>query len=226
MYKNILTIDTSTEYCSVILKNNGIIYKKIQYCPFSHMKYILFLINDILQQANISLSQINLLGYNLGPGNFTSIRIGIATIESISYVFNIPKIGLSHLMILAEKSWKITGIKKIITIINCNKEFLYFSLYKRNKKGLWIGKNNECLVNYKNFIKKVLLLKGIWSLIYNKNQCLEYDIKKILNKNLKIYFIKNNTSFSEEIINIINNILLNQKKIQKDYKINYIKNIF
>ncbi|QJC36417.1 tRNA (adenosine(37)-N6)-threonylcarbamoyltransferase complex dimerization subunit type 1 TsaB [Enterobacteriaceae endosymbiont of Donacia simplex] len=226
MYKNILTIDTSTEYCSIILKKSGIIYKKIKYCPCSHMKYILFLINNILKKTNMSLSQINLLGYNLGPGNFTSIRIGIATIESISYVFNIPKIGLSHLMILAEKSWRMTGIKNIITIIKCNKEFLYFSLYKRNKKGLWFGKNNECLLNYTNFIKKILLLKGIWSLISNTDQYLEYDIKKILNKNLKIYFIKNNIFFSEEIINIINNILLNKKKIKKDYKINYIKNIF
>ncbi|QJC34015.1 tRNA (adenosine(37)-N6)-threonylcarbamoyltransferase complex dimerization subunit type 1 TsaB [Enterobacteriaceae endosymbiont of Donacia cinerea] len=225
MYKNILTIDTSTEYCSVILKNNGIIYKKIKYCPCSHIKYILFLINDLLKETNISLSKIDLLGYNLGPGNFTSLRIGIATIESISYVFNIPKIGLSHLMILAEKSWKITGIKNIITIIKCNKEFLYFSLYRKNKHGLWIGKNNECLLNYKNFIKKILLLKGIW-VISNINKYLKNDIKKILNKNLKIYFIENNTFFSEEIINIINNILLNKKRIKKDYKINYIKNIF
>ncbi|QJC37236.1 tRNA (adenosine(37)-N6)-threonylcarbamoyltransferase complex dimerization subunit type 1 TsaB [Enterobacteriaceae endosymbiont of Donacia thalassina] len=226
MYKNILTIDTSTEYCLVTLKNNGIIYKKIQYCPYSHIKYILFLINSILKETNLLLSEINLLGYNIGPGNFTSLRIGIATIESISYVLNIPKIGLSHLMILAEKSWKITGIKKIITIIQCNKEFLYFSLYKRNKKSLWIGKHNECLIKHHDFINKILYLKGRWVLISNINNYLKYNIKKISNKNVKIHFIENKNYSSEEIINIINNILLNKKKIRKYYKINYIKNVF
>ncbi|QJC38051.1 tRNA (adenosine(37)-N6)-threonylcarbamoyltransferase complex dimerization subunit type 1 TsaB [Enterobacteriaceae endosymbiont of Donacia marginata] len=224
MYKNILTIDTSTKYCLVIFKNNGIIYKKIQFCPCLHIKYILFLINSILSETNMLLSEINLLGYNLGPGNFTSIRIGIATIESMSYALNIPKIGLSHLMILAEKSWKITGIKQIITIIKCNKEFLYFSLYKRTKKGLWLGKSNECLLNYNDVINKILLLKGIWVLISDINKYFKYNVKLILNKNLKISFIKNQISSSEEIIDIINNILLNKKRIKKNYVINYIKN--
>lgn len=226
MYKNILTIDTSTKYCLVILKNNGIIYKKIQFCPCLHIKYILFLINSILNETNVLLSEINLLGYNLGPGNFTSLRIGIATIESISYALNIPKIGISHLMILAEKSWKITGIKQIITIIKCNKEFVYFSLYKRTKKGLWIGKNNECLLNYNEMINKILLLRGIWVLISNINKYIKYNIKFLLNKNLKISFIKDKLSSSKEIINIINNMLINKKKIKKHYNINYIKNIF
>ncbi|QJC35604.1 tRNA (adenosine(37)-N6)-threonylcarbamoyltransferase complex dimerization subunit type 1 TsaB [Enterobacteriaceae endosymbiont of Donacia sparganii] len=224
MYKNILAIDTSTEYCLITLKNNKIIYNKIKFCPCSHIKYILNLINNILKETKILLSEINLLGYNLGPGNFTSIRIGIATIESISYALNIPKIGISHLMILAEKSWKKTGIKNVITIVKCNKNLLYFSLYRKNYKGLWIGKKNECLLNYNDFLSKILLLKGIWVLISNINKYIEYDIKKILNKNLKIHFISNKPS-SEEIIDIINNILLNNKKIKKYYKINYIKNI-
>ncbi|QJC37652.1 tRNA (adenosine(37)-N6)-threonylcarbamoyltransferase complex dimerization subunit type 1 TsaB [Enterobacteriaceae endosymbiont of Donacia bicoloricornis] len=226
MYKNILTIDTSTKYCFVILQNNGIIYKKIQFCPCLHMKYVLFLVNSILNETNILLSEINLLGYNLGPGNFTSVRIGIAVIESISYALNIPKIGLSHLMILAEKSWKIKKIKRIITIIKCNKEFVYFSLYRRTKKGLWIGKNNECLLNYNNIINKISLLKGKWGLISDINNFIKNNIKLTLNKNLKISFIKNKILFSEEIINIINNILLNKKKIKKNYVINYIKNTF
>ncbi|QJC32796.1 tRNA (adenosine(37)-N6)-threonylcarbamoyltransferase complex dimerization subunit type 1 TsaB [Enterobacteriaceae endosymbiont of Donacia semicuprea] len=226
MCKNILAIDTSTEYCLITLKSKNIIYNEKIYCPYSHIKYILHLIHNILKKNKLLLSNLNLLGCNLGPGNFTSLRIGIATIDSISYALNIPKIGLSHLMIIAEKSWKLTGIKNIITVIKCNKNYIYFALYKKNFKGLWIGKNSECLLNYNDFLKKILILKGIWVLTSNISEKIRFYIKKKLNKNLKIYFIKNLSNSSEEIINIIDNILLNKKKIKKHYKINYIKNIF
>ncbi|QJC34426.1 tRNA (adenosine(37)-N6)-threonylcarbamoyltransferase complex dimerization subunit type 1 TsaB [Enterobacteriaceae endosymbiont of Donacia crassipes] len=226
MQNNILVIDTSTEYCLLSLKINNIIYNKIQYSPFSHIKYILQLLNNLLKEKKITLSQICLLGYNLGPGNFTSLRIGIAIIESLSYILNIPKIGISHLMILAEQSWKITGIKNVISVIKCNQNLLYFAIYKRTFKGLWIGKNSECLLNYNDFFKKIILLKGIFTLISNVNQYIQDNLKKTLNKNLKIIFINNKLYSSENIISIINTMFLNKKKIKKYYQINYIKNVF
>ncbi|QJC33607.1 tRNA (adenosine(37)-N6)-threonylcarbamoyltransferase complex dimerization subunit type 1 TsaB [Enterobacteriaceae endosymbiont of Donacia provostii] len=226
MQNNILIIDTSTEYCLISLKMNNIIYNKIQYSPCSHIKYIIKLLNNLLKENNITLSQLNLLGYNLGPGNFTSLRIGIAVIESISYIFNTPKIGVSHLMILAEQSWKITNIRNVISIIKCNKNLLYFSIYKRNYKGLWIGKKSECLLNYNDCLKKIILLQGKFALISNIDSHIKNNIQKNLNKNLQIIFLKKKISSSEDIITIISNFILNKKKIKKYYKINYIKNLF
>ncbi|QJC35075.1 tRNA (adenosine(37)-N6)-threonylcarbamoyltransferase complex dimerization subunit type 1 TsaB, partial [Enterobacteriaceae endosymbiont of Donacia piscatrix] len=190
-----------------------------------HIKCILQLLNNFLQEKNITLSQISLLGYNLGPGNFTSLRIGIAIIESLSYVLNIPKIGISHLMILAEQSWKIKKIKNVISVIKCNKNLLYFAVYKRTLKGLWIGKKSECLLSYDIFFKKIILLKGIFTLISDIDQYIQNNVKKILNKNLEIIFINKSYS-SEDIISIISTIFFNKKKIKKHYQINYIKNIF
>ncbi|QJC31566.1 tRNA (adenosine(37)-N6)-threonylcarbamoyltransferase complex dimerization subunit type 1 TsaB [Enterobacteriaceae endosymbiont of Donacia tomentosa] len=224
MYKNILAIDTSKQYCLITLQKKKHICNIVYYCPYSHTKYLLFLIKKILKRQNIFLSDIHLLGYNLGPGNFSSMRIGIALIETISYVFNIPKIGISHLMILAEKSWKKTGIKNIITTIKCDKNHIYFALYKKNIKGLWIGKNTECILNNNNFLNKISVLRGEWVLLSDTNQDLKQNIKKLLNKDLKIFFLQKISNSSEEIIHIINNMIINKKKINKNYKINYMKN--
>ncbi|QJC36013.1 tRNA (adenosine(37)-N6)-threonylcarbamoyltransferase complex dimerization subunit type 1 TsaB [Enterobacteriaceae endosymbiont of Donacia cincticornis] len=226
MQNNILAIDTSTEYCLLSLKIDNIIYNKIHYSPYSHIKCILQLLNNLLKEKKITLSTICLLGYNLGPGNFTSLRIGIAIIESLSYVLNIPKIGISHLMILAEQSWKITGIKNVISVIKCNQNLLYFAIYKRTFKGLWIGKKSECLLNYNDFFQKIILLKGIFVLISNIDQYFQKNIKKKIGTNLKITFVYNKFLSSENIISIINTIFLNKKKVKKNYQINYIKNIF
>ncbi|QJC29864.1 tRNA (adenosine(37)-N6)-threonylcarbamoyltransferase complex dimerization subunit type 1 TsaB [Enterobacteriaceae endosymbiont of Plateumaris sericea] len=224
MYKNILAIDTSNEYCSIILYKNNEIFNLIKYCPNKHTKYILFMINNILKDSKMILSDINLLVYNSGPGNFSSMRVGITVIETLSYSLNISKIGLSHLMMIAEQTWIQTGIKNIITTIQYNKTNMYFALYKKNKKGLWIGKKSECILNNDDLIKKILKLKGKWILVSNINYFVKYNIIQLLNKNLKLELVQNLSISSQAIINIIKNLILNKKKIYNN--INYIKNIF
>ncbi|QJC29421.1 tRNA (adenosine(37)-N6)-threonylcarbamoyltransferase complex dimerization subunit type 1 TsaB [Enterobacteriaceae endosymbiont of Plateumaris pusilla] len=224
MYKNILAIDTSNEYCSVKLSKNNKIFSLIKFCPNKHTKYILSMINNILKDSKIILSDINLLVYNAGPGNFSSMRVGITVIETLSYSLNINKIGLSHLMMIAEQTWINTGIKNVITTIKYNKINMYFALYKKNKKGLWIGKKSECVLHNNDLIKKILRLKGKWILVSNIDYSVKYKIIKLLNKNLKLEFIQNLSVSFKAIINIINNFILNKKKIFNN--INYIKNIF
>ncbi|QJC30318.1 tRNA (adenosine(37)-N6)-threonylcarbamoyltransferase complex dimerization subunit type 1 TsaB [Enterobacteriaceae endosymbiont of Neohaemonia nigricornis] len=228
MYKNILTINSCHENCTISLKINNILTYINKYCPNNHTQFILILINKLLHKNNISLKDIHLLGYALGPGNFTSIRVGMSIIEGISFALNIPKIGISNLMIIAEQAWQITKITNIISIIKYNNHHLYFALYKRNKKGLWIGQNSECILHYNNIIRKILSLKGIWLMISN----IDYNIFKInikkqyINHYLKLHYL-NRISYSKyDLIYIINNIILNHSIINKQYKANYLNNMF
>ncbi|QJC28080.1 tRNA (adenosine(37)-N6)-threonylcarbamoyltransferase complex dimerization subunit type 1 TsaB [Enterobacteriaceae endosymbiont of Plateumaris braccata] len=224
MYKNILAIDTTNKYCSVTLFKKKNIFNIKKYCPNKHTKYILLIINDILKNSKMMLSDINLLVYNSGPGNFSSMRVGITVIEGLSYSLNIDKIGLSHLMMIAEQAWIETKIKNIITTIKYNKTNIYFALYKKNKKGLWIGKKSECIINNCDLIKKLLQLKGKWILVSDINNYIKFNEIHLLNKNLQLQLIKDVSISSKSIINIIKNLTLNNKKIYNN--INYINNIF
>ena len=59
------------------------------------------MISQAFDQLNFSLSDIDLLVCDKGPGSFTGIRIGIATVKAFHDSLNIPCIGISSLEALA-----------------------------------------------------------------------------------------------------------------------------
>jgi tRNA threonylcarbamoyladenosine biosynthesis protein TsaB len=59
------------------------------------------IIEQILVETNLKLKDIDLLVCDKGPGSFTGIRIGVATVKGFTDSLNIPTIGISSLEALA-----------------------------------------------------------------------------------------------------------------------------
>lgn len=137
----ILCIDTSSKLCSVaILEDTTIINKLELDNGLTHSETLMPLIKEILDKSNISLKDIDLLVSDIGPGSFTGIRIGIATIKAFSDSLNIPCVGISSLEVLAY------NIKKdglICSTIDCKNDNCYFALYEL-KNGTYNILENPC----------------------------------------------------------------------------------
>ena len=124
----ILCIDTSSNLCSVaILENTNLINKLELNNGLTHSETLMPLIEEILNKSNLSLSDINLLAVDIGPGSFTGLRIGIATVKAFSDSLNIPCIGINSLEILA---CNIKNDGLICSTIDCKNDNCYFALYK------------------------------------------------------------------------------------------------
>lgn len=124
----ILCIDTSSKLCSVaILENTTLINKLELDNGLTHSETLMPLIKDLLEKSNLTLKDINLLVYDIGPGSFTGIRIGVATCKAFSDSINIPCVGISSLEVLAYNS-KNDGI--ICSTIDCKNDNCYFALYE------------------------------------------------------------------------------------------------
>lgn len=91
------------------------------------------IIKDILENTNLSLKDINLLVCDIGPGSFTGIRIGIATVKAFSDSLNIPCIGISSLEALA---YNVSTDGLICSTIDCKNDNCYFTLYEL-KNGIY-----------------------------------------------------------------------------------------
>lgn len=98
----ILAIDTSSATCSVAITEN---FKKIielhSNDEKTHSVKLMPMIDEALIRSNLTLNDINLLSCSVGPGSFTGVRIGIATVKAFSDAKNIPVIGISSLEGLA-----------------------------------------------------------------------------------------------------------------------------
>lgn len=97
-----LAIDTSTEACSVAIQTpNGQIIDASHTQSTHHAQAILPLIEQILQKANLTLTDIQDIAVSVGPGSFTGVRAGIATAQGLAYGLNIPVIPIGTLDLVA-----------------------------------------------------------------------------------------------------------------------------
>ena len=88
------------------------------------------LIVELLERNNIKLSEINLISVCVGPGSFTGIRIGIATIKPMAEVYNIPIASVTSLECLAATNKADT----IISLIDARNDQVYAGIFDENVK--------------------------------------------------------------------------------------------
>lgn len=126
----ILAIDTSSKICSVsILENQDVILEKHTNDEKTHSQNLMPLIDKLFNETNLTLDNIDLLACSQGPGSFTGIRIGIATIKAFSDVKNIPVVGVTSLESLA---YNITDTGLIVSLIDAKNGNVYYSLFSNS----------------------------------------------------------------------------------------------
>lgn len=105
----LLLFDTSTKDCSVALaKNDQIVAERVVKNTQSHAKLLPNLFKEVLEEANITLKQVDTLVVSEGPGSYTGLRIGFATVKALAYTLNKPIIFIDILESLAQNLAKQT----------------------------------------------------------------------------------------------------------------------
>jgi tRNA threonylcarbamoyladenosine biosynthesis protein TsaB len=98
----ILSVDTATLGGSVCLtRGKEIIASIIGEATISHSNALLRDINQILKTAGVTLSDVDLFACAAGPGSFTGLRIGLATVKAFSMTLSRPCIGIPTLQAIA-----------------------------------------------------------------------------------------------------------------------------
>lgn len=99
---NYLAIDASTEACSVALQVNSKVYSRYELCPQSHSLRLLPMVDEVLKEAGIKLSQCDGLIFGRGPGSFTGVRIGVGVAQGLAFAAELPVVGVSSLQAMAQ----------------------------------------------------------------------------------------------------------------------------
>lgn len=98
----VLAIDTSSNAASVALMEDGILLGEfVLNHKKTHSQEIMPMIDDVLKRCECEVSDIDLFAAAKGPGSFTGLRIGIATIKGLAHSVGKPVIGISTLEGLA-----------------------------------------------------------------------------------------------------------------------------
>ena len=126
----ILSIDTSSNLCAVaVLEDTNLINENILDDTKNHSEKIMPVIAQTLEDAKLELKDIDLIVCDKGPGSFTGIRIGIATVMSFVDSLHIRAIGISSLEALMYNALLNESSPYICSLVDAKNENVYFELY-------------------------------------------------------------------------------------------------
>ena len=123
----ILSIDTSSSNCATaLLEEDKLIDENSLNNGLTHSENLMPLIDELLRRNNTELKDIDLISVSVGPGSFTGIRIGIATIKAMAEVHNIKVAGVTSLETLARID---ESEKNKICLIDARNNQVYFGAF-------------------------------------------------------------------------------------------------
>lgn len=179
----LLSIDTSSNICSVAILEDGNLIDELNIVNSkTHSENLMPLIDNLFKKNDLSLADISAIACSIGPGSFTGIRIGIASVKAMAEVMNIPVIGVTSLETLAYLNTSPSGYT--VSLIDAKNTQVYCGIFndKLNNAIPYIADDiNEVINKLKEF--SPITFVGNGSILH----------KELLIKNLE------NVSFLDEI---------------------------
>jgi len=129
----ILALETSTEYCSVALWQDGAIVERCELVGQKHSELLMEMVDSVLREANVALAQLDGIAFGAGPGSFTGVRIACGVAQGLALGAALPVLGVCTLQALAQASVH----DKVIAALDARMAEVYHAAYERRADG-WV----------------------------------------------------------------------------------------
>ncbi len=136
----ILSIETSTEYCSVALLQDGASTQRCELVGQKHSEVLMAMVDGVLKDAGCTIRDIGGIAFGKGPGSFTGVRIACGVAQGLALGVDVKVVGVCTLQALAEAS----GKEKVIAALDARMSELYLAAYEK-RNGEWVTVIEPCL---------------------------------------------------------------------------------
>ena len=173
----ILSVDSSSVSASVAITENDItLAENFINNGLTHSQTLMPMVEKTLKESGISIKNIDLFAIANGPGSFTGVRIGIASVKGMADALNKKCVAVSTLEAIAEPLKNEDSIACAVMDARCNQ--VYTAIFESGKrlcedKAVLIDELGEELKNYN---KKVVFIGDGSVLCYEKLKDVVTDI--------------------------------------------------
>lgn len=136
----ILALETSTEYCSVALWQDGAVSSRCEAVGQKHSELLMGMLDNLLKEAGLSVRDMDGIAFGMGPGSFTGVRIACGVTQGLALGTNLPVVGVCTLEALAQAA----GHDKVITVLDARMGEIYHAAYEREGED-WVAASEPCL---------------------------------------------------------------------------------
>jgi tRNA threonylcarbamoyladenosine biosynthesis protein TsaB len=137
----VLGIDTSTDALSAAVCTETGPCAEITFdAGRSHAERLVETIDRVLRDAGLALRDLDLLAIAQGPGSFTGVRIGVATLKGLALGADKPLVGVSTLRAMAHAAGHEAAC--VCPLIDARMDEVFGAVYRRDA-GSWINVTPE-----------------------------------------------------------------------------------
>jgi tRNA threonylcarbamoyladenosine biosynthesis protein TsaB len=125
----VLAVETATSWQSVaILDDWRVLAFHEQEAAGSHAKLLLPTIDRLLCETGLTIKQLDGLVVSIGPGSFTGLRVGLATLLGFRTISRLP---LAVVPTLEGMAWDFKGTSTLLCpTLNSRRRELYWALFR------------------------------------------------------------------------------------------------
>jgi tRNA threonylcarbamoyladenosine biosynthesis protein TsaB len=145
MSELLLAIETSTPACSAALSIDGAVLERYALAPRQHAALMLPMIESLLLEAGIVVSQLDAVAFGRGPGSFTGVRIAASVIQGIAFGADLPVVPVSTLAALALGGMRMTEGAQVMAALDARKAEVYWGCYTAAGDGAVMLYESECV---------------------------------------------------------------------------------
>ena len=99
----ILALETSAKSVSAAVTEDGaLLAHTYQNTGLTHSRTLMPLVDAMLKNSGLDISQMDLIAVAAGPGSFTGLRIGVSAAKGLAWTLDKPCCGVSTLEAMAE----------------------------------------------------------------------------------------------------------------------------
>ena len=131
----ILALDTSATVASVALcEDERLLAEYTLNNGNTHSETLLPMIEHLLSQFSMTAKDVDVFAASMGPGSFTGVRIGAATLKGLAFASGKPCVCVSTLEALAQNLCAFEGL--ICPVMNARRSQVYTALFRSDGKTL------------------------------------------------------------------------------------------
>lgn len=125
----ILGLDTSAGAASVaVCDQTGVLGEFFINTKLTHSQTLMPMVQSLLENAQLSLEQIDAFAVSCGPGSFTGLRIGISAVKGMAMATGKPCAAVSTLHALAYNLRGVDGV--VCAAMDARCEQVYTALFR------------------------------------------------------------------------------------------------
>ncbi len=149
---NILALDTSSKHFSLAVAKDGkVLYSRSIFLKKVLSDSIMPAIQGILKKAGLTLAKLDGFAVGLGPGSFTSLRVGLSTVKGLAFVLKKPVAGIPSLDVLA---LNVKEDGQVCVVCDAKRNMAYACIYQKNGNELK-RKSKYLLTDIQNVLKQI-----------------------------------------------------------------------